>query len=200
MALYRTCRSRKCARRHAQDHRDRLVQAATIPHFISRPMSRSGDCAARGRQCRRAQRRCARDYRLVNDLIIKMWRWRYSAPAANAVWADDRMLRFKHSDIGIAVAIDGGLITPVIRQAELKSLTAISAEMRELAERARSRKLKPDEYQGGASAISNLGMYGVREFSAIINPPHATILAVGASRRQAIEKDDGSVGFASMMT
>ena len=121
-------------------------------------------------------------------------------PAANAVWAEDRILRFEHSDIGIAVAIEGGLITPVIRQAELKSLTAISAEMRELAERARARKLKPNEYQGGASAISNLGMYGVREFSAIINPPHATILAVGASRRQAVEKDDGSVGFESMMT
>ena len=121
-------------------------------------------------------------------------------PAANAVWAEDRILRFKHSDIGIAVAIEGGLITPVIRQAETKSLTAISAEMRELAERARARKLKPNEYQGGSSAISNLGMYGVREFSAIINPPHATILAVGASRRQAVEKADGCVGFASMMT
>ena len=112
-------------------------------------------------------------------------------PAANAVWAEDRILRFKHSDIGIAVAIEGGLITPVIRQAETKSLTAISAEMRELAERARARKLKPNEYQGGSSAISNLGMYGVREFAAIINPPHATILAVGASRRQAVEKADG---------
>jgi hypothetical protein len=116
-------------------------------------------------------------------------------PAANAVWAEDRILRFEHSDIGIAVAIDGGLITPVIRQAERKSLTAISAEMKELAARARDKKLKPNEYQGGASAISNLGMYGVREFSAIINPPQATILAVGAARRQAVEKDDGSVGW-----
>jgi pyruvate dehydrogenase E2 component (dihydrolipoamide acetyltransferase) len=141
-------------------------------------------------------------YRLsVNDLVIKMWAMALQrVPAANAVWAEDRILRFKHSDISIAVAIDGGLITPVIRQAELKSLTAISAEMRALAERARARQLKPDEYQGGASAISNLGMYGVREFSAIINPPHATILAVGASRRQAVEKEDGGVGFASVMT
>ena len=85
-----------------------------------------------------------------------------------------------HSDIGIAVALEGGLITPVLRNVEMKSLTSISAEMRDLAERARHKKLRPNEYQGGASAISNLGMYGVREFSAIINPPHATILAVGA--------------------
>ena len=121
-------------------------------------------------------------------------------PAANAVWAEDRILRFRQSDIGIAVALDGGLITPVIRQAETKTLSAISNEVRELAARARAKKLRPDEYQGGASAISNLGMYGVREFSAIINPPHATILAVGAARRQAVEKEDGGVGFASVMT
>ena len=137
----------------------------------------------------------------VNDLIIKAWAAALQrVPAANAVWAQDRILRFRHSDIGIAVAIEGGLITPVIRQAELKSLTAISAEMRELAGRARSRKLKPQEYQGGSSAISNLGMYGVREFAAIINPPHATILAVGATRRQAVEKEDGGVAFASVMS
>ena len=104
------------------------------------------------------------------------------------------------SDIGIAVALEGGLITPVLRNVEMKSLTAISAEMRDLAERARHKKLRPNEYQGGASAISNLGMYGVREFSAIINPPHATILAVGATRRAPIEADDGSVKFISQMT
>ena len=114
-------------------------------------------------------------------------------PAANAVWAEDRILRFAHSEIGVAVAIDGGLITPVIRRADTKSLGAISAEMRELAERARARKLMPDEYQGGASSISNLGMYGVREFAAIINPPQSTILAVGAARRQAVEAEDGGV-------
>ena len=137
----------------------------------------------------------------VNDLIIKAWAAALQrVPAANAVWAEDRILRFKHSDIGVAVAIEGGLITPVIRQAETKSLTAISAEMSDLAARAREKKLKPDEYQGGSSAISNLGMYGVREFSAIINPPHATILAVGAARRQAVEKADGGVAFASVMT
>ena len=122
-------------------------------------------------------------------------------PAANAVWAGDRILRFKHSDIGVAVAIDGGLLTPVIRNAEAKSLSAISNEMRELAGRARERRSSsPHEYQGGASAISNLGMYGVREFSAIINPPHATILAVGASQRRPVEAEDGSVKFVSQMT
>jgi pyruvate dehydrogenase E2 component (dihydrolipoamide acetyltransferase) len=137
----------------------------------------------------------------VNDLIIKAWAAALQRiPAANAVWAEDRILRFKHSDIGVAVAIEGGLITPVIRQAETKSVSAISAEMRALAERARTRHLKPHEYQGGASAISNLGMYGVREFAAIINPPQATILAVGAARRQAVEQPDGGVGFASVMT
>jgi pyruvate dehydrogenase E2 component (dihydrolipoamide acetyltransferase) len=121
-------------------------------------------------------------------------------PEANAVWASDCILRFAHSDIGIAVALDGGLITPVLRSAETKSVSAISAEMKDLSARARDKKLKPADYQGGSSAISNLGMYGVREFSAIINPPHATILAVGAARRQAVEKDDGGVVFASFLT
>jgi pyruvate dehydrogenase E2 component (dihydrolipoamide acetyltransferase) len=120
--------------------------------------------------------------------------------AANAAWAGDRILRFKHSDVGVAVALDGGLIVPVIRQAETKTLSAISAEMKDLAARARDKKLKPTEYQGGSAAISNLGMYGVREFSAIINPPQATILAVGAARREAVEKPDGGVAFASMLT
>jgi pyruvate dehydrogenase E2 component (dihydrolipoamide acetyltransferase) len=137
----------------------------------------------------------------LNDFIVKAWAAAlHRVPAANAVWAGDRILRFNASDIGVAVALDGGLITPVIRNAEAKSLTAISAEMRDLAARARDKKLKPAEYQGGASAISNLGMYGVREFAAIINPPHATILAVGASRRAPIEAEDGSVKFTSQMT
>jgi pyruvate dehydrogenase E2 component (dihydrolipoamide acetyltransferase) len=137
----------------------------------------------------------------LNDFIIKAWAAALQLiPAANAVWAADRILHFKHSDIGVAVALNGGLITPVIRNAEAKSLTAISTEIRDLAERARARKLKPNEYQGGASAISNLGMYGVREFAAIINPPHATILAVGASRRAPVEAADGGVKFVSQMT
>ena len=137
----------------------------------------------------------------VNDFVIRALALALQrVPAANAVWAGDRILRFRHSDIGVAVALEGGLITPVIRNAETKSLSSISAEMKDLAARAQEKKLKPADYQGGASAISNLGMYGVREFSAIINPPHATILAVGAARRQAVEKDDGGVAFASMLS
>jgi pyruvate dehydrogenase E2 component (dihydrolipoamide acetyltransferase) len=137
----------------------------------------------------------------VNDLVIKAWAAALvRVPAANAVWAEDRILRFVRADIGVAVALEGGLITPLIRQAETKSLSVISNEMKTLAARAREKKLKPDEYQGGASAISNLGMYGVREFSAIINPPQATILAVGAARRQAVETETGGVAFASIMS
>ncbi len=137
----------------------------------------------------------------VNDFIIRALALALRrTPAANAAWAGDRILRFTHSDIGVAVAVDGGLIAPIIRNAETKSLTAISAEMKDLAGRARDKKLKPADYQGGSSAISNLGMYGVREFSAIINPPQSTILAVGAARRQAVEKADGGVAFASVLT
>jgi pyruvate dehydrogenase E2 component (dihydrolipoamide acetyltransferase) len=137
----------------------------------------------------------------LNDFVIKAWAAALQRiSAANAVWAGDRILRFRNSDIGVAVALKGGLITPVIRNTETKSLTAISAEMRDLAGRARQKKLKPNEYQGGASAISNLGMYDVREFSAIINPPHATILAVGSTRRAPVEGDDGSVKFVDQMT
>ena len=137
----------------------------------------------------------------LNDFIIRALALALQrVPAANVAWAGDRILRFKHSDVGVAVALDGGLIVPIIRQAETKTLSAISAEMKDLAARARDKKLKPAEFQGGSSATSNLGMYGVREFSAIINPPQATILAVGAARRQAIETADGSVAFASMLT
>jgi pyruvate dehydrogenase E2 component (dihydrolipoamide acetyltransferase) len=137
----------------------------------------------------------------VNDFVIRALALALQhVPGANAVWAGDRILRFRSSDIGVAVALDGGLITPVIHNAETKSLRAMSSEMKGLAARAREKKLKPADYQGGASAISNLGMYSVREFSAIINPPHATILAVGAARRQAVEKEDGGVVFASMLT
>ena len=137
----------------------------------------------------------------LNDFIIRALALALQrVPAANAVWAGDRILRFKHSDIGVAVAIDGGLIAPIIRNAETKPLSALSAEMKDLAARAKEKKLKPAEYQGGAAAISNLGMYGVREFAAIINPPQATILAVGAARRQAIERPDGGVAFASMLS
>jgi len=179
----------------------RLVQAKqTIPHFyLTADLDVGRLLALRAEVNAAASNDAAR--LSVNDLIIKAWAAALQRiSAANAVWAEDRILRFKHSDIGVAVAIEGGLITPVVRKAELKTLSAISAEMRTLAERARARHLQPHEYQGGASSISNLGMYGVREFAAIINPPQSTILAVGAARRQAVERPDGSVGFASLMT
>jgi pyruvate dehydrogenase E2 component (dihydrolipoamide acetyltransferase) len=183
----------------------RLIEAKqTIPHFYLTADMDAGQLLAMREEANAAAP--AKDgqptFKLsLNDFIIKAWAVAMQRiPAANAVWAEDRILRFTHSDIGIAVAIEGGLITPVIRNAEAKSLTAISAEMRDLAARARARKLKPNEYQGGASAISNLGMYGVREFAAIINPPHATILAVGATRRAPIEAEDGGVKFISQLT
>jgi pyruvate dehydrogenase E2 component (dihydrolipoamide acetyltransferase) len=184
----------------------RLVEAKqTIPHFYLTADLDAGRLIAMREEANAAapkEKDGQPAFKLsLNDFIIKAWAAALQRiPAANAVWAGDRFLRFRSSDIGIAVALEGGLITPVLRNVEMKSLTAISAEMRDLAERARHKKLKPNEYQGGASAISNLGMYGVREFSAIINPPHATILAVGATRRAPIEADDGSVKFISQMT
>jgi pyruvate dehydrogenase E2 component (dihydrolipoamide acetyltransferase) len=184
----------------------RLVEAKqTIPHFYLTADMDAGRLIAMREEANAAapqDKDGQPAFKLsLNDFIIKAWAAALQRiPAANAVWAEDRILRFTHSDIGIAVAIEGGLITPVIRKAETKLLTAISTEMRDLAERARVRKLMPNEYQGGSSAISNLGMYGVREFSAIINPPHATILAVGATRRAPVETEDGGVKFISQMT
>jgi len=137
----------------------------------------------------------------LNDFIVKALALALQrVPAANAVWAEDRILRFKSSDIGVAIAVDGGLVTPVVRQADRKTLLEISAEVKDLAARARARKLKPADLQGGASAVSNLGMYGVREFSAIINPPHATILAAGAGTRRPVETADGGIAFLAQMT
>jgi len=182
----------------------RLTQAQTIPHFYLTMHVAVGRLMALRAEANAAapSKDGAPAFKLsLNDLIIKAWATALQrVPAANAVWAGDRILRFKHSDIGVAVALEGGLITPVIRKAESKTLTAISSEMRDLAERARTKKLKPDEYQGGASAISNLGMHGVTAFSAIINPPHATILAVGVTRRAPVEGADGAVKFVDMMT
>jgi pyruvate dehydrogenase E2 component (dihydrolipoamide acetyltransferase) len=137
----------------------------------------------------------------INDFIVKALALALQrVPAANAVWAEDRILRFKRSDVAVAVAMEDGLVTPVVRGADTKSVGAISAEMKDLAARARQRKLKPAEIQGGATAISNLGMHGIREFAAIINPPHATILAVGAAARRPVETADGGFRFISQMT
>ena len=121
-------------------------------------------------------------------------------PDANAVWAGDTILRLKPSDVAVAVAIDGGLFTPVIKDAETKSLTALSTEMKDLATRARDKKLAPHEYQGGSFAISNLGMMGVDNFDAVINPPHGAILAVGAGKKKPVALGDGSLGVATVMS
>ncbi len=183
----------------------RLVEAKqTIPHFYLTADLDVGRLMAMREEANAAAPEVDGEpaFKLsLNDFIIKAWAAALQRiAAANAVWAGDRILRFAHADIGVAVALEGGLITPVIRNVESKSLTAISAEMRDLADRARAKKLKPNEYQGGSSAISNLGMYGVREFAAIINPPHATLLAVGATRRAPVETEDGGVKFISQMT
>ena len=136
----------------------------------------------------------------VNDFVIKALALALQrVPDANVTWTEAAMLRHRHSDIGVAVSIPGGLITPVIRKAEQKSLSAISNEMKDFAARARARKLKPEEYQGGSSAVSNLGMYGVKEFYAIINPPHATILSVGAGEERAVVRN-GKIEAAHLMT
>jgi pyruvate dehydrogenase E2 component (dihydrolipoamide acetyltransferase) len=135
----------------------------------------------------------------VNDFVIKALALALQrVPDANATWTEGAMLKHKHSDIGVAVSIPGGLITPVVRKAETKSLSVISNEVKDFAARARARKLKPEEYQGGSSAISNLGMYGIEEFAAVINPPHATILAIGAGIERAIVRD-GKIAVATQM-
>jgi pyruvate dehydrogenase E2 component (dihydrolipoamide acetyltransferase) len=137
----------------------------------------------------------------VNDFVIKaMAIALQQIPNCNVSWTEAGMLKHRHSDIGVAVAMPGGLITPIIRKAETKSLSMISSEMKDFAARARARKLKPEEYQGGTTAVSNLGMYGINHFTAVINPPHATILAVGAAQRRPIESADGGVKFVDRMT
>jgi len=136
----------------------------------------------------------------VNDFVIKALALALQrVPDANVTWTETALLRHKASDVAVAVAIPHGLITPVVRHAEAKSLSAISNEMKDLAARARGRKLKPEEYQGGSTAVSNLGMYGIKDFAAVINPPHATILAVGVGEERPVVRD-GKVEVASMMT
>jgi pyruvate dehydrogenase E2 component (dihydrolipoamide acetyltransferase) len=137
----------------------------------------------------------------VNDFIIKACALALQqVPAANAVWAGDRVLQMKASDVAVAVAIEGGLFTPVLQDADMKSLSALSSEMKDLASRARDRKLAPHEYQGGSFAISNLGMFGIDNFDAIVNPPHAGILAVGAGVKKPVVQEDGTLGVATVMS
>lgn len=178
----------------------RLTEAKqTVPHFyLRRDIELDALMAFRAQLNAKLE---ARGVKLsVNDFIIKACALALQqVPAANAVWAGDRVLQFKKSDVAVAVAIEGGLFTPVLKDAEAKSLSALSAEMKDLAKRARDRKLAPHEYQGGSFAISNLGMFGIDNFDAIINPPHAAILAVGAGVQKAIVKD-GAVVVGTVMS
>jgi pyruvate dehydrogenase E2 component (dihydrolipoamide acetyltransferase) len=136
----------------------------------------------------------------VNDFVIKALAVALQRiPNTNVSWTDSGILKHKHSDVGVAVAMPGGLITPIIRKAETKSLSTISGEMKDYAARARARKLKPEEYQGGTTAVSNLGMYGIKDFTAVINPPHATILAVGTSEERAVVRG-GKIEAAHIMS
>ncbi|MBV7410158.1 pyruvate dehydrogenase complex dihydrolipoamide acetyltransferase [Maritimibacter sp. DP1N21-5] len=137
----------------------------------------------------------------VNDFIIKACALALqSVPDANAVWAGDRVLKLKPSDVAVAVAIEGGLFTPVLKDADMKSLSALSAEMKDLATRARDRKLAPHEYQGGSFAVSNLGMFGIDNFDAVINPPHGAILAVGSGVKKPVVNDAGEIEVATVMS
>jgi pyruvate dehydrogenase E2 component (dihydrolipoamide acetyltransferase) len=179
----------------------RLTEAKqTIPHFYLRRSVRLDALMAFREQLNKGLE--ARGVKLsVNDFIIKASAMALQSVAdANAVWAGDRILRLKPSDVAVAVAIEGGLFTPVLRDAETKSLSALSLEMKDLAARAKSKKLAPHEYQGGSFAISNLGMMGVENFDAVINPPHGAILAVGAGIKQPVVLADGSLGVATVMS
>ncbi|MCC5971378.1 MAG: pyruvate dehydrogenase complex dihydrolipoamide acetyltransferase [Pararhodobacter sp.] len=180
----------------------RLTEAKqTIPHFYLR-RSVQLDALMKFRAQLNAQLE-ARGVKLsVNDFIIKACALALQkVPDANAVWAGDRILRLKPSDVAVAVALEGGgLFTPVIRDSHLKTLSALSAEMKDLATRARNRKLAPHEYTGGSFAISNLGMFGIENFDAVINPPHGSILAVGAGAKQPVVGADGALTVATVMS
>ncbi len=179
----------------------RLTEAKqTIPHFYLRRDIRL-DALMAFRAQLNAELEARKVKLSVNDFIIKACALALQeVPAANAVWAGDRILKLKPSDVAVAVAIEGGLFTPVLRDAHAKSLSALSAEMKDLAARARDRKLSPQEYQGGSFAISNLGMFGIDNFDAVINPPHGGILAVGAGVKKPVVLADGSVGVATIMS
>ncbi len=179
----------------------RLTEAKqTIPHFyLRRDVKLDALMAFRETLNKQLE---GRGVKLsVNDFIIKACAMALQAvPNANAVWAGDRMLRLKPSDVAVAVAVEGGLFTPVLRDADKKSLSALSAEMKDLAARAKSKKLAPHEYQGGSFAISNLGMMGIENFDAVINPPHGSILAVGAGIKKPVVLADGTIGVATVMS
>jgi len=178
------------------------VAKSTIPHFyLSIDCELDALMAARQRLNNRAPKEGEGAYKLsVNDLIIKaMGLALRDVPTANAVWTDSGILISKHTDVAVAVAVEGGLFTPVLRDVAEKSLVQMSNEMRDLADRARKKRLAPHEYQGGTTAISNLGMYGIRRFDAVINPPHATILSVGQGERRAVVKGN-EIQIATVMS
>ncbi|ACE90993.1 pyruvate dehydrogenase complex dihydrolipoyllysine-residue acetyltransferase [Rhizobium phaseoli] len=182
----------------------RLVESKqTIPHFYV-----SVDCELDALMALRAQLNDAAPrkdgapaYKLsVNDMVIKAMALALrDVPDANVSWTETNMVKHKHADVGVAVSIPGGLITPIIRKAEQKTLSVISNEMRDLGKRAKDRKLKPEEYQGGTSSVSNMGMMGVKNFAAVVNPPHATILAVGAGEQRVVVKN-GEMAIATVMS
>ncbi|EKF39780.1 branched-chain alpha-keto acid dehydrogenase subunit E2, partial [Nitratireductor indicus C115] len=186
----------------------RLVEAkSTIPHFYL-----TLDCDIDALLALRKQLNDAAPmvkgadgekpaYKLsVNDMVIKAYAKALAmVPEANVSWTENAMVKHRNADVGVAVSIPGGLITPIIRRADEKTLSAISNEMKDLASRARSRKLKPEEYQGGNTAVSNLGMFGIKDFAAVINPPHATILAVGAGEQRPVVKG-GEIKVATVMS
>ena len=182
----------------------RLVEASrTIPHFYL-----TADCNLNALMSLREAINAAAPkdkegkpaYKIsVNDFIVKALALALiRVPGANVTWTETAMLQHKHADVGVAVAIPGGLITPIVRAAETKSMSVISGEMKDFSARAHARKLRPEEYQGGSAAVSNLGMFGTKSFSAIINPPQATILAVGAAEQRVVVKD-GTPAVATLM-
>ncbi|MCA0272678.1 MAG: pyruvate dehydrogenase complex dihydrolipoamide acetyltransferase [Proteobacteria bacterium] len=179
----------------------RLTEAKqTIPHFyLRRDVQLDTLMAFRAELNSKLE---SRGVKLsVNDFVIKACaNALQQVPDANAVWAGDRILKLKPSDVAVAVAIEGGLFTPVLKDAHQKTLSALSAEMKDLAARARNRKLAPHEYQGGTFAISNLGMFGIDNFDAVINPPHGAILAVGAGVKKPVVKANGEIGVATVMS
>ena len=180
---------------------DRLTEAKqTIPHFYLRRDIQLDTLLKLRSEVNAGLE--ARGVKLsVNDFIIKACAMALqSVPAANAVWAGDRVLQMEASDISVAVAIEGGLFTPVLQDADSKSLSKLAVEMKDLAARARSRKLAPYEYQGGSFSISNLGMMGIDNFDAVINPPQGAILAVGAGKKRPVVSEDGTLSVATVMS
>ena len=182
----------------------RLSEAkATIPHFyLSADIELDALLALREQINAAAPKKDGvPTYKVsVNDFVIKgLALALMRVPEANVSWTDGSMLKHHNADVGVAVSIPGGLITPIIRAAQNKTISAISLEMKDLAGRAKARKLKPAEYEGGTTAVSNLGMFGVKDFSAIVNPPHATILAVGAGEKRVVVKN-GAPAVATVMT